>query len=312
MIGASCILCGAPAPETLQMCVACASVEHGDTFVFVRTIAPRDDFNTTLDAAGLGTITQSNFAAQARAGRRPLLRTSSSAAHAIAAALGDYDVTADAVAATNLRSRIPSSFVVMLIAIIIVGGFAGMRAAPMFLLLTPILAIALVVGANAQLGTPAITPQASMASMPPNARRALRDALSQIRATPERTLLLDIAKVGETAMDALGPAFRNADVGRSVSDLVEVSAGVAIEAARYREISDTTTTDATQARTIADARDVRLQQLQRASELLSSIAHQSLDAPESAAHRITELLSEVRKDSSFAHDAVAEVQSLTS
>ena len=35
----------------------------------------------------------------------------------------------------------------------IVGGFAGMRAAPMFLLLTPILVMALIVGANAQLGT---------------------------------------------------------------------------------------------------------------------------------------------------------------
>jgi hypothetical protein len=133
---------------------------------------------------------------------------------------------------------LPTSFVMMAVAVLVVGILAGLRVAPMLVWASPLAALLLLFGAAMQLTHPLLAPPSSPSVLPRSVRAALADSLAILSEGRARSLLLDIARLGESTFASLSPAFRSASLGGSVLELLSEAGPLALEAAQLEIIAN--------------------------------------------------------------------------
>lgn len=295
-MSSKCILCRASDPFQLGLCASCAAGD--DTRLLFLGRGTRID--SAVSAAGpLGIGRDAPARVQeALRGRIALLALPAAVAAHATAYFNAEDARAHTRARSELWREIPLAYWAMIAAILIAGFAAGFTTVPVMAWSTPLVAGVLLATARITVARPALVPAPSTASLPAPARAALTAALAELPSSSERALLLDLARVGEAALDAAPEAFRQADLGASIAGLVEAGSAAARESWHLHELASGPVRKADVGPTaqLTAARDHRLQQLEAAVKLLAEIGRQTVESPESASARIHALIDQVRGD----------------
>jgi hypothetical protein len=246
-------------------------------------------------------------------GRQPLAFLPRALAQRAAGVLENVGLRARVVPKNALHRALPMNFVVMVVAVLLVGSYAGLRGAPLFLPASPLLAAALLFAANLQLGKPLLATPASTALLPEHVRESLADALADLRDERARTLLLDIARTGEATFSALPEAFRTAALGESVVELLSEAGPLAREAAHLREIATelgvrSEQQTAVEGQQIDEAANARYALLENVLALLGRVAREGAQSHE----EVSQLVQQVREESSRRVEAENAVSALLS
>jgi hypothetical protein len=205
----------------------------------------------------------------------------------------------------------------MLILVALVGAYAGARAAPLLLYLSPAAATLLMLGAALQMRRPVRPQMASQASLPAPTRSALASAVAQIHQGRLRELVLEVARVGEATYGSLPDSFRESTLGASVLELVAETGALALETERISAIAYQLeqSSDEQRAASAAQLRvavGARLALLEQIASVLARIARQGAASEDAAAAEAGALLERVRAEATRKVEAETEVSRLLS
>jgi Protein kinase domain len=200
-----CPLCGGPDPFATGLCPGCGGGNdgHGDTLVVLQRLVgsgaaaeARNRLASLLPGAGADP-------ASVTLGERPLFRTSADSARRIVEQLFSHQLAARAVPVSRALELLPVSFYLMLVAVIVAGAAAGMRAAPALRWVTPVFAGLLVLSARRGAVTPFVAAAARADGLPPDVEPRLIDTLAGLPPGTARDLLADLTRLGHTVSAAL-------------------------------------------------------------------------------------------------------------
>ena len=235
----TCVLCGNADWVGVGVCSPCSG-QRERNLVFVAqqpTAMGRADVVRSLREFLSAPRAHADFA-EAALGRRPLAIVPAATSAQALRTLEAAGLHVRMLPFGAWPRALPVSFVAMALAILLVGMFAGIRAIPMLLWASPIVAGLLLFGAAVQLTRPLIGVQTSPSVLPPNVRAVLAESLAILGEGRARTLLLDIARLGESTYASLPPAFRTASLGESVLELLTEAGPLALEAAQLENIAN--------------------------------------------------------------------------
>jgi hypothetical protein len=181
--------------------------------------------------------THGDFAETAR-GRKPLAIVPAALTVPVMRRMEGAGLQARVLPFSQWPRALPASFVLMAVAVLLVGLITGLRAVPMLVWASPLVALLLLVGAAIQLTRPLLGGPSTRSVLPDSVRTALAESLAILVEGRARTLLLDIARLGESTFATMSPAFRNASLGESVLELLTEAGPLALEAAQLEVIAN--------------------------------------------------------------------------
>ncbi len=237
---------------------------------------------------------------EAARGRKPLAIVPSALSAAALRSLDAAGVQGRVVPYRAWPRALPMSFALMTALVLLIGMLAGTRALPMLVWASPVVALLLLSGAAYQLTRPLIPMQHSPSVLPPTVRALLADALVSLKKGQVRSLLLDIARVGESSFAALSPAFRAAPLGQSVLELLTEAGPLATETAQLENIAYELAprvgpAAAAEFERLSEAVTARVQLLEHVIALLGRIAREGADSLEEA----SALVQRVRAEAAY-------------
>lgn len=303
-----CALCGGPDPFRLAICATCAGEgDQSDTYVVLeRPISAADrDAALAAVAAMLGDDTPTATLVSVLAGERALMKVPARWGLRIVELLRARGLTARAVAGRELWKALPSSFMMLVGAVVAVGFFAGIIADPALIGTTIVVAVTLLAGGTLALRRPAIPGGSRESALSPATRRRVADTLATLPAGPARGLLADVVGRAHAVLRLLDRRDA-AGLRVSVDELVDAACASSLDLAALDESLarfDRERRDAVDARwadSLADcerARDAAVQQLLDAVTILGRLgthAARDDDALERLAEVVREIAGEVR------------------
>lgn len=311
-----CAICGAEDRFEIGVCVCCAADGHDWRLLVVRPpidsgarATVESSLRHWLGSAGI------DDAVQATARGRRIIAVIPGAL----AALAGQNLAAAGVPNRVLRTSdwyraLPPQFTLMLGAIAVTGGLAGVRAASLMLWGTPLLITLLLVAAWQQLRTPLLRFARSEPLLPAEARAAFTRALVQLPAGRPRELLLDLARAAEHTYASLPDVFRNHALGDSVVELVLEAASLSLETSRLQSVETELRGDegiSQTAATLQAAVQVRIDLLTRALGALGRIARDATDSTKRTSE-MQQLIEQLRREQQLRGEGEAAVAGLLS
>jgi hypothetical protein len=238
-MSATCVLCGSQDWVGTGMCSPCAG--HLDRrLVFVApqpTAMGHADVIRNLRELLNAPRTHDDFVETAR-GRKPLAIVPAALTGPALRKLEGAGLQGRVLRFHEWPRALPPSFVLMAVAVLVVGILAGLRGVPMLVWASPLAAVLLLFGAAMQLTRPLLAPPVAPSVLPRAVRAALAESLAILSEGRARSLLLDIARLGESTFVSLSPAFRSASLGESVLELLSEAGPLALEAAQLEIIAN--------------------------------------------------------------------------
>lgn len=202
-----CVICRASEPFGLGICPACSGSVHGqgDTLIFVRETERRRD--TDQIAQALVPLLEGRAHAADRhlvaAGHRALMKVPAVTADTVLQTLGERGIPAQAKKAITAWTAVPWPFYGMLLAVVIVGGAAGITAAPLLLWTSPLMAALLLLAGQRRLQRPVLTPSRRQPIFPANVERQVIETFAQLPGGSARGLLTRLVRAAEPTYRAL-------------------------------------------------------------------------------------------------------------
>jgi predicted Ser/Thr protein kinase len=200
-----CALCGGPDPFAVGLCPACGGGNDGDGRTLVVLQRPVGSAAAAAARGRLAALLPGSDPDPAGAlGERAHYRTSPDAARRIVEQLASRQLAARAVPTSRVLELLPPSFHLMLVAVVVAGAAAGMRAEPALRWVTPVFAGLLLLSARRGALTPLVAVAAPRAdALPPVVGRRLGETLAGLPPGTARDLLADLTRLGRSVAAAL-------------------------------------------------------------------------------------------------------------
>ncbi len=193
----ACMLCGGPDPLSLGICPACGgSPDVADTLVFLDpapTASGRRAAALRL-AIVMPDLRGPDRAAAAR-GERPLFRVAAASASRLMEELQRRELPSRSVAPARAWAAFPTGFWMLLAAVVVAGGTAGLAVAPSLLATTPMVGALLVLGARRASRTPLVVPPHRRSGLPSAVENEVVRTLSELPPGTARSLLSDLVRM---------------------------------------------------------------------------------------------------------------------
>jgi hypothetical protein len=207
----------------------------------------------------------------------------------------------------------------LLVAVVVTGCSAALVEMPALWIVTPMVALTILVGARARNGA---TARAIIeVALPPAVQHAIDGALAQLadESTAER-LLLDVVRharplfaAGDSAFDAAHDEVTRANASELVVECCEVALQLSqvdeLRTADIRAAQDAAQRQATRAKYDATYR-MLMQHLSNAADALAALYVSGVEHGTPASERVAALVSEIRLDASARSAAAAEMKKL--
>jgi hypothetical protein len=193
----ACLLCGGPDPLTLGICPPCGgSPDVADTLVFLDaagTISGRRAAALRL-AVVLPDLRDADREAAAR-GERPLFRVAGTSAPKLLEELERRELPSRAMLPSRAWAAVPTGFWMLLAAVVVAGGTAGLAVAPTLLATTPMVGTLLVLGARRASRTPLVVPPPRKSGLPSAVENDVVRTLAELPPGTARSLLSDLVRM---------------------------------------------------------------------------------------------------------------------
>jgi predicted Ser/Thr protein kinase len=315
-VPAACDVCGAVDPLALGTCPACAAADDPDSLVYIPSgaapVQRRGVEEWLLESLG-GAIRPSDVRDAAR-GERPIVSLSGRAAERTVGILAARGVMAERVLQREAWTRLPISFVAVLVLVLVSGLTAGLFVAPQMLPTTPLFASLLALIAVRRVRTPVWLPRAGAEpELPPEARAGVRETLARLPEGPARRLLRDIIRMA-SGLYGRASERADADLTAALPELIRLSSDAALDLQQLDESlvvleeramhdeADTRWLDT--ASTAGKARDALVQRLLETLEGLGRAGVASVPVHT----RLGELAHQLETDTSLRREARMEVE----
>jgi predicted Ser/Thr protein kinase len=230
-VPAACDVCGSVDPLALGTCPACAAADGPDSLVYLPAGAARVHrlgFEEWL-LESLGGAVRPGDVRDAARGGRPIVSLSGEAAERTVGVLATRGVAAERVARRQAWSRLPLSFVALVVLVLVSGLTAGLFVAPRMLPITPLFASLLALIAVRRVQTPIWLPRAGAEpELPPEARAGVRETLARLPEGPARHLLRDIIRIASGLYGARSE-LADADLTEALPELLRLSSDAALD-----------------------------------------------------------------------------------
>jgi len=285
-----CLLCGSSVAGGLATCPDCRGVPRGrlDTLVFV---TPPAAFLERRAATGklamlLAGAAHASELGPAAAGRRALVRVPAASADVVLEQLRIRGIPVRSATAGRAWSAVPASLYA-LAATTLVAGVAASTALPTLLASSPIVAGLLVLGAHRAVQRPLLTARARRTALRPALDQRIAETLAALPLGTARSLLADLARLGEALHRASGPRLgagaeldellsRACDAARDLAGLDETLAVLE----KRRESARGVAAWAAGHAAVERARDQLVQQLLEALTVVGRLQAQTLGSAE--------------------------------
>ena len=303
-----CALCGGEDLFTTGICNACADDGTHRQLLFLRPVnALRRGVlsNRLHNWTGVRSLSSLD---EVMKGRQPLARLASSAITAVAGGLAEQGITVRVFPEQEWYRALPVSFVAMILCVLAVGAAAGLQGVTILSLGSPVAALLLMWAASIQLRKPLLSFPRSSALLPATTRSTLADSVVQLPEGRVRSLVLDIARAGEATYGSLPEPFRISGLGESVISLVGEAGSLGLETERLQVIVQSGR--AGNAARLHQACEERIRLLEQTLDMLGRIAQHGAESDEAAATEASELLGQVRAESTRRVEAEGEVRAL--
>jgi hypothetical protein len=217
--GESCVMCGGLDDSRIGVCAQCrAASTPSDALIFVRRGAggleresARAVLATMLDRTSHGQLRA------ALAGERALARVPAEAAADVVERLVRRGVPARAVPLQRVWTAVPLAFYALLALVLGVGCTAGLVAAPMLSLTSPLVAVLMATLAVSAIRRPLLASAERGLALPPGADERVRETLRALPPGPARSLLTDVARMSESVLASVPPGG-----GREREDVLQL------------------------------------------------------------------------------------------
>ena len=320
-----CVLCDSLDMLGTGVCTACASGStREDGYVFVappRSAAERD---LVLEAmAGLlGGDTPTSVLASVTNGTRPLMRVPMAAKPRVTEVLAGRGFRARVVPGKELYRALPAGFVLLILAVVVVGLVTGAMSSSGIASTAIPFALLLTIGATLSLRHPAVTSEPRPSALGTPARARVVETFAALQPGPARSLLADVVRRGQSVQRGL--ATRRDPLGTSVMvdalivaacdgarDLASIDESLALfERERAHDDADTRWIDSYAE--CERTRDAAVQRLLDAITVLGQLDAQSMRGAEDIGNRLNELVEELSSDVKARAAARDEIRSLLS
>jgi predicted Ser/Thr protein kinase len=315
-VPAACDVCGAVDPLALGTCPACAAADDPDSLVYLPAGAARVHRRGSEEwlLESLGAAVRPDDVRDAARGGRPIVSLSGEAAERTVGVLATRGVPAERVARRQAWSRVPLSFVTLVVVVLVSGLTAGLFAAPQMLPITPLFASLLALIAVRRAQTPIWLPRAGAEpELPPDARAGVREALARLPEGPARRLLRDIIRMASGLYGA-GPEHGDADLAEALPELIRLSSDAALDLQQLddslRVLEERVASEESDVRwldTASRAGRTRDALVQRLLETLAGLGRARV-ASVAAPTRLGELAHRLEADTRLRRDAWEEVE----
>jgi hypothetical protein len=311
-----CAICGAEDRFSVGVCVGCAADGRDQRLLIVQPPAEPGAFATVETAlrVWLGSADTGDAVKATARGRRIIAVIPAALAGRAAHNLAAAGVPNRVLLAADWYRALPPHFALMLAAIAVAGGLAGIRAASLMLWGTPLLMTLLLLAAWQQLRTPLLRFARTEPVLPIAARTALARALVQLPAGTPRELLLDLARAAEHTYAALPEAFRANALGDSVVELVLEAGSLSVETSRLQAVgNELQTTIAGEQRATSESLEAAVQArialLGQALVTLGRIARDSADSTQRTSE-MQQLIEQLRREQHWRGEGEDAVETL--
>jgi len=153
------------------------------------------------------------------------------AARRIVEQLASHQLAARAVPASRVLELLPPSFHLMLVAVVVAGTAAGMRAEPALRWVTPVFAGLLLLSARRAALTPVVAAVSRADALPPEVERRLVAALAGLPPGTARDPLADLTRLGHSVAAALRGAGGGDQATAALGELLGAGADAASDLA---------------------------------------------------------------------------------
>jgi predicted Ser/Thr protein kinase len=196
-----CLICDEPEPFGLGICPSCGGAAHavGDTLVFVKAPTSRADHVRVGEA--LGPLLQGRgYGAEqdlVASGHRALIEIPAALVDSVAEILAVRGIPVRATPTARTWTSAPLPFYALLLSMVLVGGAAGMAAAPLLLWASPLMAVLLLLVAQRRLQRPIIEPGRRRAVFPSEIEERIAKTFVEHRQRSARRLLAALVRAAE-------------------------------------------------------------------------------------------------------------------
>lgn len=215
---------------------------------------------------------------------------------------------------------LPPGFRAMILCVLLVGCWAGIRVLPVLAVTSPALALLLAragVRANQER---LLAAEARLEDLPADARAAVAGALARLQSPEPRAALIGLSRIGAQACRNLPAEYRDRDYGHHIASLVIAAAETVthvesytntleqLEAQRQSMGPDAGLDDVVTK--VRAERDARVQQLATAMRVLSEIGPDVATAGDRGTANILALLDDLKREVQEHEAAEREIQAL--
>lgn len=222
-----CITCGATTDTAALLCAGCSEqwIDQGTALVVVRK-APVE-LTQAAQASGDAALVD------AVSGERALVLLPAPRARQAVENLQKRGVEAVVVATDRAHELVPRDLYALAGVVLLAGVVAGLQVSSGFFVLSPIVALGIVVGAIGTMRKPSLTKVLPRSTLEPSAEASIAEAFSRAPPGNARSLVLSVAT---TARRTAGRAQASApEMNAALSELAKASADAAIDAARLEK-----------------------------------------------------------------------------
>ena len=318
-----CVLCGGLDLLGMGVCTTCSTgATKPDAYVFFeppRSVAERDSvLEATVDLLGGDTPTPV-LAAVARGGR-PLVRVPASASERVTELLAGRGIRARVVAERELYRALPSSFVLMVVAVAVAGMVTGAVTGSGIAATAVPFALLLTAGGTLSLRNPAVKTERRSSPLGAATSARVAETVAALPAGPARSLLADVVRRGQSVQR--GMILRRDASGASVlvqqlieaacdsaRDLAAIDESLTLFDREHRRDDDDTRWLDTYAE-CERTRDATVQRLLDAVTVLGQLDAESMRSNEDMGARLEELVTEIAGEVDARAAAREEIRSL--
>jgi hypothetical protein len=310
-----CAICGAEDRFKVGVCASCASDGHNWRLLLVQ---PPIDHSARATVSAclrewLGIAGIDNAVEETARGRRMIAMIPAPIAGRAAEDLAEAGIPNRLLRTEEWYRALPPHFALMIAAIAVTGGLAGLQVFSFMMWGTPLLITLLLVAAWQQLRTPLVRFARTQPTLPAKARASLATALVQLPVGPVREVLLDLARVAEHTHAALPEAFREHSLGQSVVELVVEAGSLSLETCRLQAVSKQLHHHSERGtrESLDTAVKSRITLLGQALSTLGRIARDASDSPERTSE-MKQLIEQLRREQQWRGEGQAAVERILS
>lgn len=201
------MICNEPEPLGLSICPDCGGAAHavGDTLIFVKPSQARGDKLRMLQAlkgllSGRAHKSEKGLVA---GGHRALIRVPKAAADTVVRQLALHGVPAEARGGRFTWTSVPLSFYLVLLAMLLVGTWASIAAAPTLRIPSILLPLVLLLAAQLRLQQPAIVTPTRRHLFSAKIERQVIETFALLPVGQARDLLAELVRTAEPVYRAL-------------------------------------------------------------------------------------------------------------